>query len=41
MENKKSVGEGISSANAVLLGALAPGVNVRTISQPLISRMCI
>ncbi|XP_059439239.1 uncharacterized protein LOC132172636 [Corylus avellana] len=27
MENKKSVGEGISSANAVLLGALAPGVN--------------
>ncbi|KAF5474421.1 hypothetical protein F2P56_006322 [Juglans regia] len=27
MENKKTVGEGISSANAVLLGALAPGVN--------------
>jgi hypothetical protein len=41
MENKKSVGEGISSANAVLLGALAPGVNVRTISQPLISLMYV
>uniref|UniRef100_A0A2N9ENS5 Uncharacterized protein n=1 Tax=Fagus sylvatica TaxID=28930 RepID=A0A2N9ENS5_FAGSY len=27
MENKKSDGEGISSAQAVFLGALAPGVN--------------
>jgi len=32
MENKKSGGEAISSAQAVFLGALAPGVNVRTIS---------
>lgn len=31
MANKKSEGEDISSAQAVFLGALAPGVNVRIV----------
>lgn len=35
MAKKQSEGEQISSANAVFLGALAPGVNVRPISDSL------
>lgn len=31
MANKKSEGEDVSSAQAVFLGALAPGVNVRIV----------
>ncbi|XP_057471354.1 uncharacterized protein LOC130760158 isoform X4 [Actinidia eriantha] len=41
MENKQSGEEDVSSAKAVFLGALAPGVNVRKISQSPITCLCL